>query len=238
MGGEDFRSDAGLIHFQNLGGGFAQSVFDVEFGFRAGRRWFFHRHRRKRRPRVNDLNRSRRRDGIFASGEKRRDRQSGRQTGKNRNFSFHNSTFSFRSKAIFASARTAFSFCSRKSGQKQDSFLKINAPSTSEKPQNNRQNQANKNAGDDWKVQAEVSRTPMNVAGQSPQPAFAKASPNQKTDGRNAQPDDYQNFAEVVQFIQNGLLGLVGVSSAGGGGRRRSPRRTKQTPARIPPARG
>ena len=83
--------------------------------------------------------------------------------------------------------------------------MEINAPSTSEEPQNGRQNQANENASNNWEVQAEVSRTPVNVAGQSPQPAFAKASPNQKTNHRKAQPDDYQNFAKVVQFIQNGL---------------------------------
>ncbi len=77
----------------------------------------------------------------------------------------------------------------------------MNALSTSEEPQNSRQNQAGKNAGDNREVQAEVSRTPVNVAGQTPQPAFA----NQKTNRRNAQPDDHQNFAELVQSIQNGL---------------------------------
>ena len=67
--------------------------------------------------------------------------------------------------------------------------------STSKEPQNSRQNQANKDAGDNREVQAEVSRTPMNVAGQASEPAFAKASPNQKTNRRNAQPDDHQNFS-------------------------------------------
>ena len=80
----------------------------------------------------------------------------------------------------------------------------MNALSTSEKPQNSRQNQADKNAGDDWEVQVEVSRTPMNVAGQASQPAFSKAVSNQKTNRRNAQPDDHQNFSQFVQSIQDG----------------------------------
>lgn len=48
----------------------------------------------------------------------------------------------------------------------------------------------------------------MNVAGQSPQPAFAKAVSNQKTNRRNAQPDDYQNFSQFVQSVQDGAQDL------------------------------
>ena len=67
----------------------------------------------------------------------------------------------------------------------------MNALSTSKEPQNSRQNQADQNAGDDWEVQAKVSRAPVKVAGQASEPAFAKASSNQKTNRRNAQPDNH-----------------------------------------------
>lgn len=63
------------------------------------------------------------------------------------------------------------------------------------------QNQAGEDAGDHWEVQAEVSRTPMNVAGQTSEPAFAKTSSNQDANRRHPQPDDYQNFAEFIQSI-------------------------------------
>jgi hypothetical protein len=68
----------------------------------------------------------------------------------------------------------------------------------SKQPQQQRQNRAQNQAGDDGKMKTEIALGITDVAGQTSEPAFAEARPQQRAHRRQQQPGNHQKFAQVV----------------------------------------
>ena len=72
------------------------------------------------------------------------------------------------------------------------------AVSFPKQPQQQRQNCAQDQAGNDGKMKTETVLGIMDVAGQTPEPAFAEARPQERPHRRQQQPGNHQIFAQVV----------------------------------------
>jgi hypothetical protein len=67
-----------------------------------------------------------------------------------------------------------------------------------------RQDQAKDNAdndaGDDWEIKRRVTSFDPNIAGQTSQPLWGKAAPEEKTDQRRDDSNDEQEFPDVAHL--------------------------------------
>ena len=71
-------------------------------------------------------------------------------------------------------------------------------PSASEDRQDQAEQNADDNAGDDRKIKGGVAALDPNVAGQTSQPFWGEAAPENKTNHRRDYADDDQEFPEVA----------------------------------------
>lgn len=77
-------------------------------------------------------------------------------------------------------------------------MVRAQTASLAKQPEYERQHDAYENARDDGKVETEVVLGLMNVPGQSSQPAFANAQPQYRSNRRQHQTHNHQQFTELV----------------------------------------
>jgi hypothetical protein len=76
---------------------------------------------------------------------------------------------------------------------------------SSEQPYQQRQDNADQQAGDDGEMEAEIALGIIDVAGQPSEPAFAKAGPEQRTKRRQHQTGNHQQFAHFIHVHKMAL---------------------------------
>ena len=67
-----------------------------------------------------------------------------------------------------------------------------------EQPKQQRQNQADDQAGNQRKMKTEISFAVIDVARQPPQPSLSKTRPEQSADRRNHHPNHHEHFAHLI----------------------------------------
>ena len=67
----------------------------------------------------------------------------------------------------------------------------------SEKSHQEREEDAQDDAGDDWEMKTEVALRIVNIAGQLSEPSFADAAPKQRADDNEADADYDERFSDL-----------------------------------------